>query len=43
MSSLIIGATMCGATAMQEYLGQHPDIFMPNMKEILHFADELLK
>ena len=39
----IVGAPKCGTTAMQEYLGQHPDIFMPDMKEINHFADDLLK
>jgi hypothetical protein len=39
----IVGAPKCGTTAMQEYLRQHPDIFMPNMKEINHFADDLLK
>lgn len=39
----IVGAPKCGTTAMQEYLRQHPDIFMPDMKEIHHFADDLLK
>ncbi|MFN3533080.1 MAG: sulfotransferase domain-containing protein [Candidatus Brocadia sp.] len=39
----IVGAPKCGTTAMQEYLRQHPDIFMPAMKEIHHFADDLLK
>jgi hypothetical protein len=39
----IVGAPKCGTTAMQEYLRQHPNIFMPDMKEINHFADDLLK
>jgi hypothetical protein len=39
----IVGAPKCGTTAMQEYLRLHPDIFMPEMKEIHHFADDLLK
>ncbi|GAN32649.1 MULTISPECIES: sulfotransferase domain-containing protein [Candidatus Brocadia] len=39
----IAGAPKCGTTAMQEYLRQHPGIFMPDMKEINHFADDLLK
>ena len=32
----IVGAPKCGTTAMQSYLSQHPDIFMPSRKE-LHF------
>lgn len=39
----IVGAPKCGTTAMQEYLSRHPGIFMPDMKEIHHFADDLLK
>lgn len=39
----IVGAPKCGTTAMQEYLRQHPDIFMPELKETHHFADDLLK
>lgn len=39
----IVGAPKCGTTAMQEYLRQHPGIFMPSFKESHHFADDLLK
>ncbi len=39
----IVGAPKCGTTAMQEYLRQHPDIFMPSFKESHHFANDLLK
>lgn len=38
----IVGAPKCGTTALQSYLSMHPDIFMPKMKEIHHFADDLL-
>lgn len=31
----IVGAPKCGTTAMQDYLSQHPEIFMP--KKELHF------
>jgi len=29
----ILGAPKCGTTSMYEYLRQHPDIFMPDVKE----------
>ncbi len=29
----IVGAPRCGTTAMFEYLRQHPDVFMPDVKE----------
>lgn len=38
----IVGAPKSGTTAMHEYLGQHPDIFMPKVKESHHFATDLL-
>jgi len=38
----IVGAAKCGTSAMQHYLRQHPQIFMPEMKEIHHFAPDLL-
>jgi hypothetical protein len=38
----IVGAPKCGTTAMQEYLRQHPDIFMPEVKESHYFATDLL-
>lgn len=37
----IVGAGKCGTTAMHEYLGKHPDIFMAR-KELHHFAKDLL-
>lgn len=37
----IIGAPKCGTTAMYEYLRQHPDIFMPNVKEPHYFNTDL--
>lgn len=38
----IVGAPKCGTTAMNHYLGQHPEIFMPAVKESHHFATDLL-
>ena len=35
---LIVGAPKCGTTALYHYLRQHPQIFMPERKE-LHFFD----
>lgn len=37
----IVGAPKCGTTAMQDYLGQHPEIFMPEMKEAHFFGADL--
>lgn len=37
----IVGAPKCGTTAMQDYLSQHPDIFMPKIKEIHYFGSDL--
>ncbi len=37
-----IGAAKSGTSALQYFLRQHPDIFMPEMKEIHHFAPDLL-
>ncbi len=34
----IVGAPKCGTTAMYEYLKQHPDIFMPEVKEPRFFG-----
>ncbi|MCK5824686.1 MAG: sulfotransferase [Ichthyobacteriaceae bacterium] len=36
----IIGAGKSGTTALFEYLGQHPDVFMPEVKETNFFALE---
>lgn len=37
----IVGAPKCGTTAMQDYLSQHPDIFMPDAKPPLYRGKEL--
>ncbi|MGI0040227.1 MAG: sulfotransferase, partial [Nitrososphaera sp.] len=35
----IVGAPKCGTTAIQYYLGQHPDIFLPD-KEMDFFGSD---
>jgi hypothetical protein len=37
----IVGAAKCGTTAMNDYLGQHPEIFVPQAKEIHYFGQDL--
>lgn len=37
----IVGAPKSGTTAMYKYLKQHPDIFMPEVKEIHFFGTDL--
>ena len=37
----IVGAPKSGTTSMQHYLKQHPDIFMPEGKEIHYFGSDL--
>lgn len=37
----IVGAPKCGTTAMYEYLRQHPEIFMPKVKETYFFGRDL--
>lgn len=37
-----VGAAKSGTSALQHFLRQHPDIFMPELKEIHHFAPDLL-
>ncbi len=37
----IVGAPKCGTTAMNEYLKQHPDIFIPDVKEVHYFGSDL--
>ena len=37
----IVGAPKCGTTSMYTYLDQHPDVFMPEVKEPHHFADDM--
>lgn len=36
----ILGAPKCGTTAMVDYLGQHPEIFIPYIKEPNYFCDD---
>jgi hypothetical protein len=35
---LVIGAMKCGTTSLHHYLGQHPEIFVPSMKETNFFS-----
>lgn len=37
----IVGAPRCGTTAMTQYLKSHPEIFMPETKEIHFFGSDL--
>src|SRR5512141_2214266 len=37
----IVGAPKCGTTAMNGYLRQHPQIFMPERKDISYFGSDL--
>lgn len=37
----IVGAPKCGTTAMNHYLGQHPEIFIPDLKELHFFGSDL--
>lgn len=37
----IVGAPKAGTTSLQYYLGQHPDVFMPEEKEIHFFGSDL--
>ncbi len=37
----IVGAAKSGTTAMYTYLKQHPEIFMPEVKEPRYFGDDL--
>jgi hypothetical protein len=35
---LVIGAMKCGTSALHDWLGQHPDVFVPGSKELNYFA-----
>jgi hypothetical protein len=35
---IVIGALKCGTTALHDYLGQHPEIFMSHRKELKYFS-----
>lgn len=37
---LIIGAMKCGTTSLSAYLRQHPDIFVPDPKDIYFFSND---
>jgi hypothetical protein len=37
----IVGAPKCGTTAMNDYLRQHPQIFMPELKDLTFFGQDL--
>lgn len=37
----IVGAPRCGTTSLYRYLGQHPDVFLPSVKEPRFFAPDL--
>jgi hypothetical protein len=37
---LVIGAAKCGTTSLHSYLRQHPDVFMPEQKEIHFFLGD---
>ena len=39
----IAGAAKCGTSALHSFLNQHPSIFLPDLKEIHHYAEDLLK
>lgn len=37
----IVGAPKCGTTAMDSFLSQHPDIFIPEAKELQFFGSDI--
>jgi hypothetical protein len=37
----IVGAPKCGTTALFNYLGDHPDIYMSTLKEPQYFAEDI--
>jgi len=38
---IVIGAGRCGTTSLHHYLGEHPEIFMAEKKELMFFVREL--
>lgn len=38
---IIVGAPKCGTTSLYRYLKEHPDIFMPVLKELNYFCFDL--
>jgi hypothetical protein len=39
-SFLVIGAMKAGTTSIHHYLGEHPDLFLPAVKELNYFRDD---
>ena len=39
---IIAGFPKCGTTSLYHYLNEHPQIFMPNQKELHFFTFEIL-
>jgi len=39
--TFIVGAPKCGTTAMNTYLGQHPEVFIPTDKDTRFFGQDL--
>ena len=37
----VVGAPKCGTTALYQYLAQHPDVFLPETKEVHYFGSDL--
>jgi len=37
----IVGAPKCGTTALYRFLSQHPEIFLPKVKEVHFFGSDL--
>ncbi len=37
----IVGAPKCGTTALYTYLGRHPDVYLPDRKELRFFGSDL--
>lgn len=42
-SFFVVGASKCGTTSLYAYLKKHPEIFLPDKKELNHFSAEKLK
>jgi hypothetical protein len=39
--AFVVGAPRCGTTALVSFLGQHPEVFVPYVKEPHHFGRDL--
>ncbi|MEO0438043.1 MAG: sulfotransferase domain-containing protein [Pseudomonadota bacterium] len=37
---ILIGAARCATTSMHKYLGAHPDVFLPEIKELNFFSND---